>query len=139
MMLSNGKVAPMPNKKPTDSEIVKALEEHYKQVDKEYRTHLEYGGKGDEFAEKYIYMLCDVLDLINRLKAENEKLTIRLRKERYQFADIGKMYSEIKSEAYKEFAERLHAKLRMYGVKDKFNKVVFLNAVDKAKKELEVT
>ena len=38
------------------------------------------------------------LDLINRQKAENE----RLRKQTGQFADIGKMYSEIKAEAYKE-------------------------------------
>jgi FtsZ-binding cell division protein ZapB len=62
----------MPDKKPTDAEIVKALEEHYKQVDKGYSTHLEYGGKGDEHEEKYIYMLRDVLDLINRLQARVE-------------------------------------------------------------------
>lgn len=54
----------------TDNEIIKALEEHYRQVDAGYSTHLEYGGKGDEHEEKYIYMLRDTIDLINRLKAE---------------------------------------------------------------------
>lgn len=45
----------------------------------------------------------EALDLINRQKAEIE----RLQKENNQFADIGKMYSEIKAEAIKEFAERV--------------------------------
>ena len=44
----------------------------------------------------------DIENLINRLQAENE----RLKKENENFADIGKMYSEIKAEAYKEFAEK---------------------------------
>lgn len=57
-----------------DNEIIKALEEHYRQVDAGYSTHLEYGGKGDEHEEKYIYMLRDVLDLINRQQAEIERL-----------------------------------------------------------------
>lgn len=34
----------------------------------------------------------------------------RLQKENNQFADIGKMYSEIKAEVIKEFAERLKKK-----------------------------
>ena len=69
----------------TDNEIVKALEEHYKQVDKGYSTHLEYGGKGDEHEEKYIYMLRDVLDLINRLQAKvikEQNKNSKLRNER---------------------------------------------------------
>lgn len=52
----------------------------------------------------------DTLDLINRQQAEIE----RLQNENKQFADIGKMYSEIKSEAIKEFAERLKPKLSVY-------------------------
>lgn len=47
------------------------------------------------------------LDLINRQKAEIE----RLQKENNQLADIGKMYSEIKTEAIKEFAERVKSRL----------------------------
>ena len=47
------------------------------------------------------------VDLINRQQAEME----RLKKENNQFADIGKMYSEIRAEAIKEFAERLEEKI----------------------------
>lgn len=53
-------------------------------------------------------MMKAILDLINRQKAEIE----RLKKENNQFADIGKMYSEIKSEAIKEFAVRLKEELQ---------------------------
>ena len=59
-----------------------------------------------------IYMaIANALDLINRQQAEVERLNIRLRKERHQFDDLGKMYSEIRAEAIKEFAERLKAEL----------------------------
>lgn len=68
------------------------------------------------------------LDLINRQQVKNkeldEKLIIqkglidtqqaeikRLKKEQHQFADIGKMYSEVRAEAVKEFAERLKDKV----------------------------
>lgn len=77
-------------------------------------------------------MLEDALDLFNRLQAENEVLKARIgvyetcnarkdeanrhleaENERLKatvdsFTDIGKLYSEIKAEAYKEFAELLH-------------------------------
>lgn len=49
-------------------------------------------------------------DLVNRQKAEIE----RLEKENNQFADIGKMYSEIKSEAITDFAERLKKKAYLF-------------------------
>ena len=42
-----------------------------------------------------------------RLKAEIE----RLKKENHRFADIGKMYSEIRAEAYKEFAEQVQEEI----------------------------
>ena len=76
-------------------------------------------------------LMKNALDLINRLQAENERLK--------KFALIrafDRFQKEAKAEAYKEFAERLHEELRIYGTKDKFNKSVFLNVVDKAKKEL---
>ena len=69
------------------------------------------------------------LDLINRQKAEIERL-----KKGWK-ADVI-LTANIKSEAIKEFAEFLHEELRIYGIKEKFNKSVFLNVVDKAKKEL---
>ena len=43
------------------------------------------------------------IDLINRQKAEIE----RLKEVNNSFTDIGKLYSEIKAEAYEEFAEKL--------------------------------
>lgn len=45
----------------------------------------------------------DVVCVYNRQKAEID----RLKTEPYQFADIGKTHSKVKSEAIKEFAERL--------------------------------
>ena len=73
-----------------------------------------------------IKMAKSILDLINRQKAENSNLTSHLtslqndltsakaeieglQKENHWFADIGKMYSEVRAEAVKEFAERLKA------------------------------
>ena len=66
---------------------------------------------------------------IESLKAEVERLNTYL-------DVIGYSTDKIKAEAYKEFAERLHEELRIYGAKDKFNKLVFLNVVYNAKKEL---
>lgn len=81
-------------------EIKKALEEHYKKVEKGYSDHLAYGGKGDEHEEKYIDMLSATLDLINQYEAEIE-----------QYKDYNEKLFEkneqIKAEAIKEFAERL--------------------------------
>lgn len=45
----------------------------------------------------------DALAIIKKQKAEIK----RLKKEQQQFADIGKMYSEVRAEAVNEFAERL--------------------------------
>ena len=54
--------------------------------------------------------LKETLDLINRQKAEIERLekdSKRLKKVEMQLDDAMKMYNVIKAEAYKEFAERL--------------------------------
>ena len=56
------------------------------------------------------------IDIINRQKAEIERLNkirAELSKEIENFSDIGKMYSEIKAEAIKEFADRLKEKLHL--------------------------
>ena len=66
----------------TDNEIIKALE-----YCKDCSANLNV----------------EIIDLINRQQAEIE----RLQKVNDSFTDIGKLYSEIKYEAYKEFAERL--------------------------------
>ena len=87
----------MPDKKLTDNEIVKALECCI-------NGHCDDGCPFRETREHCHNLDSLILDLINRQKAENE----RLKKENHWFADIGKLYSEIKAEAYKEFAELVH-------------------------------
>ena len=80
----------------TDNEIIKALEHHKKR--KCFECPLRDNEKSCSVTISTL-----ALDLINHQKAEIE----RLQTENNQFADIGKMYSEIKAEAIKEFAERL--------------------------------
>lgn len=92
----------------TDAEIIKALECCCEAELKEDCKKLKC-----PFFDNEIYNCMNVddenamcrysLDLISRQKAEIEKL----QKENNQFADIVKLYSEIKAEARKEFAERL--------------------------------
>lgn len=84
------------DKKLTDNEIIKALEN----VAEWFTEH----GKNTNTA--VIGISKQAIDLINHQRAEIE----RLNKEVETFADIGKMYSEIKAEAVKEFAERLKEK-----------------------------
>ena len=60
-----------------------------------------------------------VLDLINRQKAEIERLekdSKRLKKVQMQLDDAMKMYSIIKAEAVKEFAERLNKEAEKVGI-----------------------
>ena len=59
---------------------------------------------GEDFCSEKLHAAA--LDLINRQKAEIE----RLEKANESFSCMGKMYSEIKSEARKEFAERFKDK-----------------------------
>ena len=70
----------------------------------------------------------DALALINRKNAEIE-----------QFADIGKMYSEIKAEAkaeaIKEFAERVKEESILT---DKFGEVILSADIDQIAKEMGV-
>ena len=84
----------------TDKEIIEALEWHLN--DESHCSACPY----DEYSVSHYcidMVIKDALDLISRQQAEIERLEIENR----CFADIGKMYSEIKVEAIKEFAERL--------------------------------
>lgn len=88
----------------TDAEIIKALECCSKQS-------CEGCPYNDGTSKCLMETLPrDTLDLINRQQAEIE----RFQKENNQFADIGKMYSEIRAEAYKEFVEAYKDQIKNY-------------------------
>lgn len=84
----------------TDKDIIKALE----CCGSEFECHngCPYYHNG-QFSCRDLSIYRDALALINSQQAEVE----RLKKETDLFADIGKMYSEIRAEAVKEFAEKL--------------------------------
>lgn len=91
----------MTDKKPTDSEVVKALEEYYQQRDSGYSDYLAYGGKQDENEESFLYFLRDLINLINRLQAENVRLKAERDKEHDYSNHYARMYVKAKAEAYK--------------------------------------
>lgn len=85
----------------TDNEIIKALE-CCKRDDCDCCPN--------DFGNCYSNLAGYSLDLINRQQAEIERLekdSKRLKKVQMQLDDAMKMYSTIKAEAVKEFAERL--------------------------------
>lgn len=117
----------MPNKKLTDNEIVKGLEccvgDPYTcgQCSYQQIKHYDYDNDMFEIMPNGIqydqwscdrWLLIDLLDLINRLKEENEKLNKEnenllkrlCKKVNQESKAIEKL---IKSEAYKEFAEMI--------------------------------
>ena len=119
----------MTDKKLTDSEIVKGLEccavplPHFKCNECPAWVNSHCILKNE-----------DLIDLFNRLQEENEKLNIRLRKTEHQFADIGKMHSVIKAEAYKEFAERV--KMAFYYHFDELIPSIMADEINNLLKEL---
>ena len=90
----------------TDKEIIKALECCINDENCE-NCPLHHKKIENACVLTVVEFYKEILDLINRQQAEIERLNIRLRKERHQFDDLGKMYSEIRAEAIKEFAQRL--------------------------------
>ncbi len=116
--------------------------------------------ENENYSKNNQQMTSDILKLYKKLeqaKAENERLKREIEdlesvqeispEAKYLvdtkadkvislLTELNKSQEQIKAEAYKEIAEMLHEELRIYGIKDKFNKAVFLNIVDKAKKEL---
>ena len=99
----------------TDNEIIKALEEELKTALVINHRFEESNDTENPDDHKFIALLSNTIKLINRQKAEIE-----------WFADIGKMYSEIRAEAIKEFAERLKAEMSFgrYIQADQINNLV---------------
>ena len=123
----------MPDKL-TDNEIVKALECCSKPVGencKECPLHLT------DCLKVNIEELA--LDLINRQKAENERLTTALKEISNGLAEVKVLVARdlknAKAEAYKEFAEELHNKaMKPEEICDNF--AVGCNTIDNLLKEL---
>lgn len=116
-------VSKMPDKKLTDSKIVKALEYCSQQGTTSECERCKVKGCRSELIKL-------ALDLINRLQAENERLTIRLRKTEHQLDDAMKMYNIIKAEAYKEFAELLFKKAERRNHNSEYHYVLADDIVD---------
>ena len=87
----------MTNKKLTDNEIIKALEDKI-----EFESFDENG-----YAVVDIEKLKNALDLITRQKAEIERLNEVYQANQQLINALNKSYFLAKTEAYKEFAERL--------------------------------
>jgi hypothetical protein len=87
----------------TDNEIVKALEEFLYTLEDGYTTAIEFGGKRDEQIEKEIYLFRDTISIIKRQKA-------KLELSRKNNKAIMQTIADVRAEAIKEFAERLHCR-----------------------------
>lgn len=90
----------MTDKKLTDEEIIKVLEDYIKENEFEY------------FHSNMILIRKSV-DIINRQKAEIERLQKEVNLVSIQFQDLQERIDNAKAEACKEFAERLKEK---YGI-----------------------
>lgn len=84
----------------TDNEIIKALE---------CCINDDCDNCPDTFGNCEHNAMRNALNLINRQQADIE----RLQKINDSFTDIGKLYSEVKAEVVKEFAERLKKIIRL--------------------------
>ena len=98
----------------TDNEIIKAFKDFLNEQIDGYTDHVETGGERYEFIEKELELLKETDNLINRLQAENERLTAE-RDAMHQDVIAAEEYAwqckTAKAEAYKEFAERLKSRL----------------------------
>ena len=108
-------------KKAIDNDIIKALEDWLK----------NFEGKTVDYMK-----ISFALNLINRQKAEFERLekdSKRLKKVQMQLDDAMKMYTTIKAEAIKEFAERL----KETGARNSAGLIIFVESnIDKIIKEM---
>ena len=118
----------MPDKKLTDNEIVKALEKRIKDLPCIHEKYEPACGMWCEHLHKWCidfnnkslkencseYKPCcsmslekQILDLINRLQAENDRLARDVFTYKIRWAKAENRETKAKAEAYKEFAERL--------------------------------
>lgn len=84
----------------TDEQIVKALE-----WCDQFENNIVFKGNGDKKCVKALHMMVIIKHALKEYNRQKEEIE-RLRKENERFADIGKMYSEIRAEAIKEFWDK---------------------------------
>lgn len=116
----------------TDAEITKSLE--CCEANESYNPNCDecpYFHKAKDNDECYRTVRKLALDLINRQKVEIEMLQAKNKR----FADIGKMYSEVRAEAIEEFTERFESKLNCIP-QHHFTLAQVLFDLDKTKKEV---
>ena len=125
----------------TDNEIIKAFKDFLNEQVDGYTDHVETGGERYEFIEKELELLKETDNLINRQKAEIE----RLREEKSKLENkIDEMYplvmqlpnamQQAKVEAIKEFAERV--KLEFYYQFDELIPSIMADKIDNLVKEM---
>ena len=118
----------------TDNEIIKAFKDFLiEQVDG-YTDHIETGGERYEFIEKELELLKETDNLINRQKAEIERLCMELDEviiaKDLLFDEAEALIKKTKAKAHKEFAERLKKELS-------FGKYIQADQIDNLLKETE--
>lgn len=143
----------MPDKKPTDNEIVKAFGEM-----------VERGFEAISYVDKNksvnVITITDILDLINRQKeyikkcdnleriadktietqkAEIEDIKFLYENLKEEHLEIIKAIKHTKSEAYKEFAEKLEERIAVHLLKNKSNQYAegFADALDGVNGEID--
>ena len=123
----------MTDKKLTDNEIIKALEEE-----------IEYGC--GHYIEIEMSTIKDTFDLINRLQAENERLWSMNQAKLDTIHDLqeeNNWYNETinttKAEAYKEFADKIEERISIKILKGKSNEYAegFADALDGVNGEID--
>ncbi len=92
----------------TDNENLKDLKKQNSEIISKCNLFAKQGDKLLAEIERLQKELKKQIDEKHKFKAEIE----RLKKENNLFADLGKMYSEIKAEAVKEFAEKVQTEIK---------------------------
>ena len=100
----------MTDKKLTDEKTIGNLTEVLIGATDRYSAYLENGGITDKNQEQYIEMLADGINLINRQKAEIEWLRDCIIVN--NIMESQRIKREAKTEAYKEFAEKMKNKIK---------------------------
>ena len=111
----------------TDNEIIKALEDEVKSA--EYVDSYYCNGVD-------LTLIKSAIDLINRQKAEIEELKIENKSLRSAANCYKLHYNEARTEAYKEFAERLKEEAQMADCFDSYNMVVGTHFINNLLKEM---